>query len=165
MISTVLIALIGLLERTLQPLCPHGVRLVGLALPPATVSNPEHHVSWGPLSFFEKASESDSGSACSSTSQLGEGSRAQHSAGGLFPASTGSSTSGYKERVIARRATQQTREEAEGWDGTSDGLLASFGKPRSDTPGGTMVSAPHTRRRAALLSGEPASRRIFVQSA
>ena len=106
---------------------------VGLALPPATVSTPERRVSWGPLPF-EKASESDSGTACCSASQLSEGSRAQHSAGRLFPAPTGSFTSVSNERVVARRATQQTRVETEDWDGTSAGPLAFFGKPRSDAP-------------------------------
>jgi hypothetical protein len=104
------------------------VRLRRTHTPLATVSTPERRISWGPLPF-EKASESDSGTAYCSVSQLNKGKCAQHSAGGLFPAPTGSFTSGSNERVVARRATQQTREEA-----NSGAPLASIGKPRSDAP-------------------------------
>jgi hypothetical protein len=52
----------------------------------------------------------------------------------LFPAPTESPARGSNERVVARKFTQQRREEAQGWDGTSGAPLDSFGKPRSDAP-------------------------------
>ena len=127
--STVLI--IALLNWTREDSAttvpPRRCVFVGLALPPETVSTPERRVSWSPLPFG-KASESDSGTACCSTSQLGEGSRAQHSAGGLFPAPTGSSTIG------SGRASGHATDER-----GSRGLVAapsplSANRGRSDAP-------------------------------
>jgi hypothetical protein len=82
--STALIALLIGLEKTLQPLYPHG------GAPSSDLHSPQPQspalstaspgvlspgvLSWGPLPF-----------ACSSTSQLGEGSRAQLSLGGPPP--------------------------------------------------------------------------------
>jgi hypothetical protein len=154
--STVLTAMIGL-EKTLQPLYPQRRgAFVGLAVTPAKVPTPERRVSLP----FGKASESDSGTTCCSASQLDEGSHAQHSAGGLFSAPTGSPARESNERVVARKFTPQTREKAEGWDGTIGGHLDSFGKPRSAGP-----RAPLPGRRAALWPGEPASCRISAQRA
>ena len=134
---------------------------VGLAATPAKVPTPECRVSLP----FEKASESDSGTACCSASQLGEGCRAQRSAGRLFPAPTESPDCGSNERVVAREFTQQTREEAEGWDGTPRLIRKTAVRRPLLVPGGTMVAAPLPGRRAALWPGEPASCRISVQRA
>ena len=132
LVSTILTALIGL-EKTLQPLCSVG-RSPSSDSYTQRAALSTHRVSWAPPPFGP-ASESNSGTPCGSISQLDEGCRTPHPAGGLFPVLTVPPTIGSSEREIARRVTQQMREEAEeGWDGTSGDPLDSFGQPQPNVP-------------------------------
>jgi hypothetical protein len=122
--------LIGL-EKTLQPLYPHGgASSSDLHPPPATVFTPERRVSWGPLSFG-KASESDSaGTAPHSWSKVVARSTLPPDSSLPPPDDLLSDPTNAWSPVGPRNR----RERKQRVGGTGPVSLASFGKPRSDAP-------------------------------